>query len=247
MKKYVGVGFIATALLFSVSSTAHAAAFTEVQVQSVLNLVVSYGGDVSTVKNVEANLRAQVSTGSTTNTLGNAPCIVLRSNFTVGASDTRTDGEVSKLQQFLTDSGINVPITGYFGPATSRALQEWQGGNGIAVTAFGTGAFGAKSRAKMAEICNAPVSFTYERIRDAGPRTVLFYLTVLPGSYTVDYGDGTSDRVNLYVKSNKNVGHEYKGPGTYTVKLNQSASCASAASCAPVDTTVGTVTVTITN
>jgi hypothetical protein len=54
-------------------------------------------------------------------------CVDLQHDLRPGASDAKTDGEVSSLQSFLTSartySGL---VTGYYGPQTARAVYEWQ-------------------------------------------------------------------------------------------------------------------------
>lgn len=68
-------------------------------------------------------------------------------------SDAETNGEVTKLQQFLTENPVIYPegrVTGHFGPLTERALQRWQAARGLVssgapgVTGFGV--FGPRTR-----------------------------------------------------------------------------------------------------
>ncbi len=87
------------------------------------------------------------------------PCIVLKNTLTVGSTDALTAGEVSKLQTFLMGQGtVDDPIyperlrTGYFGPATSRAVQKWQAAHGITVTTAGVAIVGPKTRAAMSAL-----------------------------------------------------------------------------------------------
>lgn len=54
-------------------------------------------------------------------------CINLSDNLYAGETDAQTGGKVSQLQQFL---GVS-PTTGYFGPLTLQAVQNWQSSHGI--------------------------------------------------------------------------------------------------------------------
>ena len=72
--------------------------------------------------------------GATPATGAHLSCLVLTHNFGPNDTDATTNGEVSKLQRFLTADPSFYPeasVTGYFGPATTRALQRYQARNGI--------------------------------------------------------------------------------------------------------------------
>jgi peptidoglycan hydrolase-like protein with peptidoglycan-binding domain len=60
-------------------------------------------------------------------------CISLSYNHYLGRSDSETNGEVSKLQNYLKQTGdYSYPeITGYYGPSTQSAVQSWQSRNGV--------------------------------------------------------------------------------------------------------------------
>jgi hypothetical protein len=81
-------------------------------------------------------------------------CIQLTRPLMLGATDTTTGGEVTKLQQALSLDPSLYPegkVTGYFGPATQAAIQRFQQERGIvsagtAVTT-GFGFVGAATRA----------------------------------------------------------------------------------------------------
>lgn len=82
-------------------------------------------------------------------------CLDLKGSFGPDDVDEGTYGEVSKLQEFLVSQGLlasHLP-RGYFGPATMRALQQWQKQKGIASSgtpdSTGYGFFGPKTRAAM--------------------------------------------------------------------------------------------------
>jgi len=99
---------------------------------------------------------------------GAGQCIQLSRALFLGVSDNETEGDVSKLQQFLTKTGhytFGKP-TGFFGPATQMALQSWQKSNGIVSSGSpettGYGVTGPSTRSTMARGCSfvatAPVA-----------------------------------------------------------------------------------------
>lgn len=60
--------------------------------------------------------------------------VVLTFNLRLGSTDTAANGEVSKLQQFLSKDSAVYPerlVTGYFGSLTEAAVKRWQTKNGI--------------------------------------------------------------------------------------------------------------------
>ncbi len=93
---------------------------------------------------------APISTEAQTNA-----CVNLTRLLQLGSSDATTNGEVSKLQQFLTETGDYTygSITGYFGPATEAALKKYQCAKGIACSGTpretGYGVVGPRTRAAM--------------------------------------------------------------------------------------------------
>lgn len=206
MKKQIGVGIIAISLFVSVGSLAQAAALTEVQIQAIISLVASFGGDAATLKNVEASLRGQSTQscgngndyydgGEGTDTLTysgkrseyvitknidgsftvkdtvpcradtdtvvnielfkfsdivqsseglvSSNCVTLSHNLVIGSTDVATQGEVSKLQQFL-----GVSPTGYYGSLTAQAVMQWQKANGMDYVTTKSGV-GPTTRGKM--------------------------------------------------------------------------------------------------
>jgi hypothetical protein len=104
----------------------------------------------STMDPIVMSLRSQLNTSK-----GSGVCTNFSHDFMNGATDAKTDGEVSLLQIYLRDAKVypEALITGYFGPATSRALQNWQQKHGITITTQGIGMFGPKTRAEIARGC----------------------------------------------------------------------------------------------
>lgn len=90
-------------------------------------------------------------------------CISLSHNLRSDDTDAATNGEVSKLQEWLvrqpgTLAGTSIypeaRITGYFGPATMRAVQRWQAKHNIVSSgdpdSTGYGYVGRRTRAAIA-------------------------------------------------------------------------------------------------
>jgi len=168
--RFILSSFLAVSMLVGLSTfvpvPVQAAGLTEAQIQAIVSLVTSFGADATTVKNVEASLRGQPTTGSA-NSVGNtgtaiSSCIKLSFSLSLGVTDTQTNGEVTKLQQFLAQNPSIYPegkVTGYFGPATMRAVQHWQAANGVVssgdANSTGYGYVGTKTRAEMAKACSS--------------------------------------------------------------------------------------------
>jgi hypothetical protein len=82
-------------------------------------------------------------------------CLSLSYNHYLGRSDSETNGEVSKLQNYLKQTGdYTYPeITGYFGPSTERAVQSWQSKKGVVSSgtpdSTGYGVVGPQTREVM--------------------------------------------------------------------------------------------------
>ena len=87
-----------------------------------------------------------------------SPCFGLRYTFSLRAKDTNTQGEVTLLQTFLQREGLlTVEASGYFGPATQKALKMYQQKNGISPT----GSVGPLTRTMIKKkMCSAHISET---------------------------------------------------------------------------------------
>ncbi|MBY0294333.1 peptidoglycan-binding protein [Patescibacteria group bacterium] len=164
--------FIALALVVSgfasMPASAQAASLTESQIQAIISLVTSFGADATTISNINASLRGQATTGSSSTsgtTASGSACINLSFDSYLDRSDAQTNGEVTRLQQFLAQNSSIYPearVTGYFGPATERAVQRWQAMKGLVSSgdadSTGYGYVGPKTRAAMA--CGGTTSNT---------------------------------------------------------------------------------------
>ena len=129
-----------------------AAGLSESQISAVLSLLQTFGVDASVVSTVNATLHGQAVSAAVSST----SCPVLTRDLYVGVVDSRTGGEVSKLQQFLGGE-----VTGHFGPATLALVQSWQSAHGLvssgAPSTTGYGSVGKKTRAAIASSCSAVV------------------------------------------------------------------------------------------
>ncbi|MBI2048564.1 MAG: peptidoglycan-binding protein [Parcubacteria group bacterium] len=163
--RFVLSSFVALSLFISGFVTVPAsaqAALSESQIQAIISLVASFGADAATVQNVGASLRGHAPTGSSSSSAGGtstsaSSCISLSFDLYLDRADAQTNGEVTKLQKFLAQNSSIYPegrITGYFGPATERALQRWQAARGVVSSGdadtTGYGYAGPKTRAAMA-------------------------------------------------------------------------------------------------
>ncbi|MDO8717034.1 MAG: peptidoglycan-binding domain-containing protein [Dehalococcoidales bacterium] len=157
LKTLAGGALFAVVLLGGVN-VAYASSLTDAQIQAVLGLLQSFGVDSTTLANTEAllNSKAVIATASST-----ATCINLTENLYPDVTDALSDGQVSKLQQFLALDASVYPegkVTGYFGPATLAAVQRWQRSHSIVSSGdpdtTGYGFVGPKTRTAIA--CSSP-------------------------------------------------------------------------------------------
>ncbi len=90
---------------------------------------------------------------------GASACGLLQRTLTRGSQGD----DVAQLQGILKQSGdfANASTTGYFGPATERALQQWQSRQGVVSSgdssSTGYGAVGPKTREALMKICKEVV------------------------------------------------------------------------------------------
>jgi len=182
-------GFMAVALLFtlafSFSNPAHAQS-TSAQQEQIQALLLM-------IQQLQAQL-AQLQGGGNSGT----QCAQLSRSLFQGASDKDSAGEVSKLQRFLSSTGHYTygEVTGYFGPATQRAVQAWQASKGVVSSGSpettGYGVVGSRTRAVMSRSCRV-VTVTPPPIPDTGD--VVYDLEIThPQHYTKIY---TGDTVRL--------------------------------------------------
>ena len=182
--------------------------------------------------------------GSTAGTFQYGRCPDLQFNLERGDRDSQTAFEVTMLQQFLSQDTQIYPegeITGYFGPATERAVQRFQVRHGIVTQgdydSTGYGRVGPRTRQAIRNSCGT--------IDDSVTNTRAFTVTPTRGpidlkvsatfeftglactSYELDWGDGSAKEIQQgqgvvgcstdAVRVQKE--HTYATPGTYIVTL----------------------------
>ncbi len=208
-----------------------------------------------------------------------ASCTVLTRNLGPGDTDPNTDYQVSVLQQFLAEDSDIYPegtISGFYGPATRRAVERYQAANGIASSGSpetnGYGAVGPSTRASIATKCSGNSSYLFRATPLSGraPLSVTFTAKVpgpgvgiegaagAPQAMSIDFGDGMNAAMQIATSTNPDgtltisASHIYPTNGTYIAKLVTGGwACASAlgsAPCtAPQNLVAGTVSVKVTN
>jgi len=135
--------------------------------------------------------------------ISSSSCINLSDNLYAGETDAQTGGEVTQLQQFL---GVN-PTTGYFGPLTLQAVQNWQSSHGVVSSGTadttGYGFVGPRTIAAMA--CGTVTS-------NATPSNT----QILPPQ-----NNTTSIQNSTYTETNPVIINSF-GASSYTVNAGQS-------------------------
>lgn len=259
MKKYIGTGLMVFGLLFSVSFAVPAfAQTTDVAAQIAVLLV-----RIKALQTQIAQLQGQ--------SVGTSACISLSYNLYADQTDATTNGDVSKLQQFLAQDSSIYPsglVTGYFGPMTETAVQRWQATHSVvssgSADTTGYGYVGPKTRAAMRCISstNASVTFSASPTYGAAPLSVSFLASNIEKTamYSIDFGDGSSGQMSfnaVCLECNNGAGsgysasasHTYSAAGSYSATLYLLTDpCHGTPGCyAPIGrTSVGTATITVT-
>src|SRR3989344_8839159 len=84
--------------------------------------------------------------------------VQLANNLMIGSTDARTNGEVTKLQQFLRSQGYtDAQITGYYGNVTAGLVMRWQKAHGMDFVTLKSGV-GPMTRSKMKISCSSALS-----------------------------------------------------------------------------------------
>lgn len=183
-KKLLGL-FVILFMLISVAAPAHAAGLTSVQINAIIGLLQSFGTDQSTINNVKVALGVTSTDGGTQlpGPIGDSPgCIYLTQSLIVGSTDATTNGEVSKLQQFLVVAGVypEARITGYYGILTAQAVVRWQKAHGMDFVTTASGV-GPMTRAKLREQCGKSISLPATCTDQQGTVPVITSISPLSG------------------------------------------------------------------
>ncbi|MDP3996218.1 MAG: peptidoglycan-binding protein [bacterium] len=176
--KLAMAGMMAAAILLTGASQAQAA-LTSVQIQSILNLLSSFGADSQVIQNVDdslngrpltyptssssegATVKSGVDSSSDKSLLSTgtvASCYGFERWLYTGKTDGESGGDVSRLQRFLKEKGYySYPeITGYYGPATEEAVKRFQVANNVISQGdpetTGYGSLGPKTRVKINQL-----------------------------------------------------------------------------------------------
>lgn len=201
-----------------------------VSLQDLQNQVASLLKQISQLQS-QAQTGATISNSSSdqTSIAQHRVCKILNRNLTAGS---RGD-DVQGLQEFLQSQGyLSANPTGYFGTLTREAVAKWQTAEGVSAA----GVFGPLSRERLKFRCggvgNTNQQFSASPQTGSAPLTVTFN-TWLSGfrintiSYSIDYGDGSSERAadclapaDACISPGQNT-HTYTSNGTYTATLNK--------------------------
>ena len=158
-------------------------------------------------------------------------CIILTEDMGPGDSDSTSNGEVSKLQAFLAKDPDIYPegtVSGFYGPATTRAVQRWQKENGVVAGGSpetnGYGAIGQKTRAALGRGCPILVA---DPKGGAAPIEIDFTAANLDqvNKYTLDFGDGTTSLLRVDTQAGNTFGaqasHTYTSGGSFNAKVTK--------------------------
>lgn len=157
-------------------------------------------------------------------------CLSLASDLHYGSFDANTAGGVTTLQNFLKMQGyFSYSATGYFGPVTFRAVQQFQLHNGIP----GTGYVGPLTRAKIQALScgvvppTSTLSIT-SMTPSSGPIGTIVTLTGygFTPTTTVKFGTGAITNTNIsYINPTRlqfvipDYMGQYCAPGMYCTAL----------------------------
>ena len=223
---------IALVLIVGASQPVQALTASELQsqIQALLQKVAELTRQLDTLRG--QGIKVDPSTGLSTSPampMKHRICAALNRNLGQGAEGD----DVRSLQEFLYENKtLSVAPTGYFGSMTAQAVAKWQANEGVSAV----GTFGPMSRERIKIWCgggwNNSERFSASPARGAAPLTVVFD-TWLSGfrvntvSYTIDFGDGSSERAaDCPAPADACTGpgqnkHTYTTNGTYTATLNK--------------------------
>lgn len=129
--------------VFPLFVSAQASVSVQAQIDALLN-------QISKLQTQITALRAQ----SFDSVGDSSRCVDLEHSLVIGSTNATTNGEVSKLQQFLVAAGVypEARITGYYGLLTAQAVVRWQKAHGMDFVTTASGV-GPMTRAKLRAAC----------------------------------------------------------------------------------------------
>lgn len=211
-----------------VFSSALTTSDVQVQIDALLAKVGALTAQINSLRAQQAVNNVDPSTGVAGTAVKHRICAILNRNLNAGASGD----DVRGLQEFLYENKyLTVAPTGYFGVLTTDAVKRWQASQGVSAV----GAFGPLSRERIKIWCgnwSNTERFSATPTRGDAPLTVVFD-TWLSGFrpqstyYTIDFGDGSSERAaDCPAPADACTGpgqnkHTYTSNGSYTATLNK--------------------------
>lgn len=135
-------------------------------------------------------------------TAGSSSCRSFAHSLYYGSRDRGTDGEVTKLQDFLFARGyMQVAATGFFGPITLHAVEKFQAAEGVPATGFA----GPLTRAAIARVtCTTnPPPQTSVKVYSVSPLVASVGTTISITGFgftddnTVHFGNGAISHVPI--------------------------------------------------
>jgi|GEM_PF-1157030 PKD repeat protein len=148
---FAGAMLFASVVAVPLLSSADTMSDLQAEIQSLLSQINQLQPQTQT------QVQSQIQTAPTTQSASTCP--QLYRSLSLGASGS----DVANLQEFLLQSGdFSANVTGYFGPITQAAVQQWQSAHGIVsggdAASTGFGVVGPHTIAAIAQSCaqNAP-------------------------------------------------------------------------------------------
>ena len=229
----------------------------DVQAQTAEQLRAQIAGILAQIQSLQAQIQNNsvvqtpvtpiTNTDNTSGTFQYSRCPDLQFNLERGDRDSQVAVEVTMLQRFLAQDSQVYPeaeVTGYFGPATERAIQRFQVRHGIVskgdYASTGYGRVGPRTRWAIKNSCSIGSTGTNSNFEThaftVSPTKGPVSLEVTASfelrnpsctSFELNWGDGSSSETQ---QSQGSVGcpasfvreqfkHVYKTPGTYLVTL----------------------------
>lgn len=111
-------------------------------------------------------------------------CVDLKNNLYLRSTDSKTNDEVSLLQDFLSEKYFKGEPTGYFGQVTLKAVRHFQRDNNIKDSGY----VGPVTRAKIKDISCGAGSVKSPRIESVEPKTVKVGQAIVLGGAGLNHG-----------------------------------------------------------